>query len=190
MINDKDIDRMYELVDNMELKVLIEKLVDERDKLLKIANIDELTMINNRRVLSNDINYDVVVMCDIDNFKGINDKYGHLVGDKILVLVSKVLDSITREEDFVCRYGGDEFTIVLRDCSIEDAIKKMTTIKDKIMCVMYELDIDVTISFGMTEYEEGKLLIDAIDEADKALYKSKLNGKNRITTFDTEKIKK
>lgn len=190
MINDRDIERIYELVDNMELKILIDKLVSERTRLIKLANIDELTMINNRRALSNDISYDVVVMCDIDNFKGINDKYGHIVGDKVLILVSKIINSITREEDFVCRYGGDEFTIVLRDCSIEDAVNKMKIIKDKIKRIMYELDIDVTISFGITEYEEGKLLTDAIDEADKALYKSKLNGKNRITTFDTEKIKK
>ena len=190
MINDKDINRIYELTNNSELKVLIDRLIDERNRLIKIISIDELTKVNNRRILSDSIKYDVVVMCDIDNFKGINDKYGHIVGDKVLILVSKIINSITREEDFVCRYGGDEFTIILKDCSIESAINKMNDIRNRIITVMYELDINVTISFGITEYEDGKTLTEAIDEADRALYKSKINGKNRITTFDIEKNKK
>ena len=182
MINNRDIDRIYELVDNIELKILI-------DKLVKSANIDELTKVSNRRVLNNSINYDVVVMCDIDNFKDINDRYGHIVGDKVLVLVSDVIKTVIRSEDFICRYGGDEFVLVFKDCSTLDICKRLENIKESINNVISEYSIVVTMSFGITEYEKGKELMAAIEEADQALYISKQNGKNRITIFK-EKIKK
>ena len=191
MINNEDIEKIKLLLDdntNGELKDLVLKLIDERNQLLETANIDELTRVNNRRVLNNNIRYDVVVMCDIDNFKLINDNYGHIVGDEVLKLVSQMLNSMTRDNDFVCRYGGDEFAIILNKCSAEDAIKKLDAIRRKINFVIDELEIDeVTISFGLTEYENGKALIDAIQEADNALYQSKQDGKNRVTRYKKNK---
>ena len=186
---DECISRIRELIPDKdsELRKLVEKLIEERNTLLDIVNKDELTRVNNRRVLNDDVEYDVVIMCDIDNFKELNDKFGHSLGDKVLVLISKMLDSVTRDNDFVCRYGGDEFALVLNKCSIGDAIKKLESIKEKVGIVMEQLNLNVTVSFGLTEYENGKALTEAIAEADKALYCSKQSGKNRITTFGKNK---
>lgn len=188
-MDDSYINRIEELIENsdIELKGLIKILIDERNALLKLVNHDELTKINNRRILNDSINYDIVVMCDIDNFKEVNDKFGHTLGDKVLVLISKMLDSVTRGDDFVCRYGGDEFALVLNKCSIDDAIRKLEFIKNKVVRVMNELDLNITVSFGLTEYESGKALTAAIKEADQALYYSKRSGKNMITAFKENK---
>ena len=185
-----NINRIRELLVNKEpeLKELIEELIDERQQLLDIINFDELTKVNNRRILKDDVRYDIVAMCDIDNFKQLNDKYGHILGDKVLVLVSKMLNSVTREEDFVCRYGGDEFAIILNKCSMDDAIKKLEDIKNRIVSAMNQLDLNITISIGITEYKDGKALTEAISEADSALYHSKQTGKNVITTFDKDNV--
>ncbi len=167
-----------------ELKRLVGILIEERSMLLESVNKDELTRVNNRRILNNSINYDIVAMCDVDNFKQVNDTFGHALGDKILVIVSQLLNTVTKDKDFVCRYGGDEFVLVLSKCSIDDTIRKLEEIKEKVDIVMNEYNLDVTLSFGISEYNEGKVLTDAIIEADKALYSSKQAGKNKITIYD------
>ena len=189
-MNDIDINKIRLLLknENSELKKLIEEIIKERNVLLEIVNKDELTRVNNRRILNDDIKYDVVAMCDIDNFKQINDKYGHLLGDKVLIIVSKILTSVTREDDFVCRYGGDEFAIILNKCSSRDAIRKLEDIRNRIVNVMLQFDLDITISIGLTEYKDGKLIEEAIKEADSALYYSKQSGKNRITMFESRNV--
>ena len=173
---ENDVKKIYELIgNNIELKKLIDKLVKERNHLLNENTYDVLTKTYNRRILDKETNYDVVVMCDIDNFKEINDSFGHQVGDEILKKVSKLLLSITREDDFVCRYGGDEFIIVLKNCCIIDANNKIEKLKEKLN--------EISLSFGITEYEENKTLAEAIKEADEALYISKNNGKNEISIY-------
>ena len=189
-MKNKDINRIYELlneVKNEELSLLVHSLIVEHEELFKNADIDVLTNTKNRRVLSGNVKYDIVVMCDVDNFKVINDEFGHSVGDKVLILLSQVLCTMNRKDDLVCRYGGDEFVIILNKCTTADAIKKIENIKSKIIDTMEELDLKVTISFGLAEYEHGKSLKDAIEEADKALYMSKKNGKNTISVYGTSK---
>lgn len=189
-MNDTNINRLRELLNDKspELIKLVEELIEERNMLLEIINKDELTRVNNRRILNENIKYDIVAMCDIDNFKQVNDKFGHTLGDKVLIIVSQILNSVTREEDFVCRYGGDEFAIILNKCSVKDAIRKLEDIKSRIVTVMKQFNLDVTISIGLTEYEEGKALKDAINEADSALYYSKQAGKNKITKFEKNNV--
>lgn len=175
-MTDSYITRIYELIGNdKELKKLIDRLVSERNKLIEEITYDELTQVHNRRILDKETNYDIVVMCDIDNFKEINDSFGHQAGDDILKVVSNLLKTITREDDFVCRYGGDEFVIVLKKCSLIDANNKLEIIKKELN--------GISLSFGITEYEEGKTLKDALIEADKALYNSKNTGKNKISLY-------
>ena len=171
-----------------ELKRLVGILIEERNVLLEAVNKDELTRVNNRRILKNNVKYDIVVMCDIDNFKQVNDTFGHALGDKILVIVSQLLSTLTKGKDFVCRYGGDEFVVVLNGCSIDSVIQRLEGIKAKTDIVMNEYNLDTTLSFGIAEYSEGKLLTEAIKEADSALYLSKQNGKNKIIVYDKKNI--
>ena len=175
---------------NAELRELVYKLIEERNALKKLVIQDSLTMLNNRRILfQDDIDYDFLVMCDIDDFKGINDTYGHATGDEVLKYISAVLKTNVDAADSVCRYGGDEFTIIFRNCCIDDAVAKLNIIKESIMHLNVDINMNVSMSFGLTEYSEGKTIENAIKEADSALYQSKKSGKNRITLYTIPKQK-
>lgn len=171
-----------------ELKALVIRLLEENDQLKRDVFIDSLTNIYNRKILSNDINYDVLVMCDIDDFKIINDTYGHQVGDELLKDIAQKLSKVLRNEDILLRYGGDEFTILFKNCTVQDIKRKLDIIKESYFNSK-ELDIKITMSFGITEYIEGKSIEEAISEADTALYLSKQRGKNKVTIYKSEKIK-
>ena len=123
-------------------------------------------------------------MCDVDNFKSINDRLGHDAGDEVLVLISKLLRSAIRSDDSVIRLGGDEFALVLQNCNLETAMARLNAVKTKLADIMLSEDkTNVTMSFGVSIYEEGKSLDAAVKEADMALYFSKETGRNRITAF-------
>ena len=167
-------------IDDNELKKLIMELIQNQAELTDDVLIDPLTKIYNRRILNHINDYNVIVMCDIDNFKQINDHYGHTVGDEIIKYVAKVLSLNTRQYDFVCRYGGDEFLIIFTNCSEEIVINRMQNVQAQLA------DNDIisgrlTISVGIAEKQDDDNLQLSIDKADKALYYSKLSGKDTIT---------
>jgi len=166
-----------------ELKEEIALLKEEVNKYKEEAYHDSLTHLNNRRILENAVDYDSVIIGDIDHFKKINDTYGHLKGDEVLIAISEVLNSYIRETDIVCRWGGEEFVIVLKNCSNEDAYKKAEVLKEKVSQLKEKFGFEITMSFGVSNYIFEKPVKDAIDEADKALYKSKQNGRNRVTMY-------
>ena len=171
-------------VNNIDLKIQILRLIEERNQLLEIVKKDTLTGAYNRRILNNINSFSVVVLCDVDDFKGINDTYGHDVGDNVLKVVTKVLMNNTRSTDIVCRYGGDEFLVVFNKCS-KDLVKKRMDIVSKIIKDYFKnLNINVSFSAGISSYEEGKTLDEIIKEADIALYESKNNGKSGISIYD------
>lgn len=176
------------LIDNRELRNDIERLTAERDMLLDEVYIDPLTQVYNRGLLAKICEYDIVVVCDIDNFKGINDTYGHEAGDIVLVKIAEILSDGFRSKsgDYVIRLGGDEFVIVISNCSLNNAISRLEEIKAKITNIIYAIGIDVTMSFGISIHKDNKSLNETINEADAALYTSKGNGKNRITAFTGE----
>lgn len=167
-------------IDDNELKKLIMELIQNQAELTDDVLIDPLTKIYNRRILNHINDYNVIVMCDIDNFKQINDHYGHTVGDEIIKFVAKVLSLNTRQYDFVCRYGGDEFLIIFTNCSEEIVINRMQNVQAQLA----DNDIisgKLTISVGIAEKQDDDNLQLSIDKADKALYYSKLSGKDTIT---------
>lgn len=180
-----ELDVVYERLKKLnhdELRKLVVKLLEENDQLKRDILIDDLTKIYNRNILSKNLKYDVLAMCDIDNFKSINDTYGHQTGDDLLKNVAQNLSRILRSDDKLVRYGGDEFTILFKNCSIEDIKNKLDRIKESNFSTN-KIDIKITMSFGITEYTEGKNLEEAISEADHALYKSKKQGKNSVTIY-------
>ena len=130
-----------------------------------------------------------VLMVDIDNFKKINDAYGHPIGDRVLLAVAHKCRSLIRHEDFIARYGGEEFVIVLPHASLRNALKKAKLICKAISATRYCLDevsagqvLSISVSIGVSIFQPGDTDKTLIDRADQALYIAKRAGKNRVVS--------
>ncbi|MGH8484306.1 MAG: GGDEF domain-containing protein [Pseudomonas sp.] len=124
-----------------------------------------------------------LMLMDIDHFKQINDEYGHDVGDRVLITVSQHLQSLMREQDFIGRWGGEEFLGVLPDTDIEQVAETAERLRKAIQVLEIDNDdkkIQVTLSIGITQYRADEVLSNAIARADYALYKGKSSGRNRV----------
>ena len=180
----KEIINRLEYVEDETLKTLIYKLIEDRNLLSDKTKIDPLTGIYNRRIIENIKNFSVIVMCDIDNFKDINDNLGHNVGDEVIKSVANILKNNIRDSDYVCRFGGDEFFLSFYGCDIETVKRRMSYILNNISNTLTFSDKKVTISAGLSIKEDGQNIEDIIKEADDALYESKRAGKNFVSVFE------
>lgn len=126
------------------------------------------------------------VIADLDDFKKINDFYGHGFGDRVLVEVARTLRQNVKITDEVIRYGGEEFLIVLYRCSLDSARKVGERLRKKVEEIRFEEfpEVRITASFGIAEFVRSKDINQVIEEADKALYKAKRLGKNRVEIFE------
>jgi diguanylate cyclase (GGDEF)-like protein len=126
-----------------------------------------------------------LMMCDIDHFKNVNDTYGHLVGDKVLIQIAKLAKNAIREGDIFIRYGGEEFLAILPGASQSDTrnvAEKFRRIIEEMTIQHIDQNIKVTISIGISSFPEAIIAsaTDLIDLADKSLYRAKENGRNRV----------
>jgi two-component system, cell cycle response regulator len=119
-----------------------------------------------------------LLIFDIDHFKKINDTFGHNTGDKVLVEVTSTIKSQTRISDIFCRWGGEEFLLLLVGSQAEDAFKIAEKIRIQIENRSFIQNYKVTISIGVTQYKSGDALETSVAKADKALYSAKSNGRN------------
>lgn len=177
----------------MVLAVLDDVTELERSKRLaeKLATLDQLTGINNRRNIFKILNENLqmfkrykkefsAIMIDIDNFKEINDNYGHQVGDKVLMTIAKLIKSELRVPDEVGRYGGEEFLVLLPFTNLSKAFRCAERIRLKIERFnIPDIDRKVTVSLGVGEYTSCMAENDFIGNIDRLLYKAKKNGRNR-----------
>ncbi len=173
---------------------IISELSEKVRTLEETTNLDPLTKVFNRRALISYLNgvcsnksipYTLhVLMLDIDHFKIINDTYGHIAGDKILIFISNILRKTLRDGDKIFRFGGEEFTVILNRNSDEDSEAIANRIL-KLICsnklVYMGENISVTASIGMTKFIENDTPDTLLSRADKALYASKHNGKNMVS---------
>ncbi|WP_052746107.1 diguanylate cyclase [Sulfurovum lithotrophicum] len=168
------------------------KIHAEKNALETISNIDALTELFNRRKIDQLINSEVkrittkgrfsLILIDIDNFKNINDSYGHDVGDIILKHISIILKNNVRKKDCVGRWGGEEFLIVCPDTGKQEAARFSERIRAAIENERFEKVLNVTASFGIAEYNRENIDdTPLIRRLDKALYQSKRAGKNRAS---------
>jgi two-component system cell cycle response regulator len=178
-----------------EIETLIDILKAKNEIYYKKAYLDPLTGAFNRRFLEEKehelfLKYKtlqekvIVLMFDIDNFKKINDTYGHDVGDIVLSEIGEIVRKILRSNDIFIRYGGEEFLIILEDLKLKDTIKIAEKIRKSIaehkIKINEEKTLNVTVSIGISEVrKEDKSLFDAIKRADEKLYSAKRSGKNR-----------
>lgn len=178
-------------LENQNRVSLEEKLNELRkenftDKLTNISNRKHLEKILSELIDSNNIKNNKIAFCflDIDDFKDVNDNYGHLMGDKILTMVANTLDKNVRPSDRVFRWGGDEFALILFD--IENKKKLfylLNRLKSLINSSYIEFQnkkVNVTMSFGATIINEKDNVKKLFDRADNCLYESKEKGKNLI----------
>ncbi|TFZ41770.1 GGDEF domain-containing protein [Soehngenia longivitae] len=162
-------------------------------------SVDLVTGANNRYYLETKLPADIyksavnnstisIIMADLDNFKDINDTYGHLAGDEALKTFTNLAKMCIREDDWIARFGGDEFIIVLNNTDALNAYKVADRIRNALeKKVIFYKDkvINITASFGVYEIELDEVLDDyrkAIEKADIELLKAKKNGKNMIST--------
>jgi len=175
------------------------------DSLLDKALTDELTGARTRRYfmemaeeeliesIGNEKQYSVI-MIDADHFKDINDTHGHPVGDEVLrILVSRVRN-LLKADTLLARYGGEEFVVSLPDISWEDAVGTAERIRSGIEYDTFrvnEHEIHVTISLGVASYtDDATSIANIISNADKALYKAKQTGRNRVVYYDEVIVKR
>jgi diguanylate cyclase (GGDEF)-like protein len=121
-----------------------------------------------------------LIMFDIDNFKSINDTYGHKVGDNILVELAFIVKNTMRKSDTFARWGGEEFAVILPQSRVKTAVKIAEKFRLKIANNVFEDDLKITCSFGVCEYKKAYDAATLIEYTDKKLYEAKHSGKNRV----------
>ena len=125
-----------------------------------------------------------IAMIDIDHFKSVNDRFGHLYGDEVLILLAQLLKNALRNDDLVFRFGGEEFVLMLRCAGRDEAAGLLERLRHSVESQEIPQVGRVTISIGATEMVRNTFAGTLLDYADKALYYSKQNGRNRLTFFE------
>lgn len=124
-----------------------------------------------------------IALADLDDFKRINDRYGHLCGDQVLREIGHLLKSKVRKQDLVVRWGGEEFLLYLAKTPIDLALRICERIREAVqnLVILFEgQEIRITVSMGLCGVPPPKKMRDLINEADRALYRAKREGKNRV----------
>jgi len=165
--------------------------------------IDYLTGLFSKRYFDGHLRYNItdakvrkqplsLMMIDVDDFKMINDDFGHLRGDKVLKIVAENLRKSIRRMDYCARYGGDEFSIILPDAPIEEAVSVAQKILNTMNAlVVYDDDkrvIPISVSIGISEWNETMTPEELINCADRAMYTIKKSGKTKIAIFKEDKV--
>jgi diguanylate cyclase (GGDEF)-like protein len=153
-----------------------------------LSKTDHLTKIHNRKAcdefLDSSCNDNVVtsyIMFDIDNFKDVNDTYGHLVGDQVIVKIIETAKNVIRESDVIARWGGEEFIIIMPGTCLSAATEIAKRVREQISQIKHNhIKNSITCSFGVTSYTRGDTPNNIIRRVDQLLYLAKEYGKNRV----------
>lgn len=176
-----------------ELELAYSRLQENEAKIRELMLTDPLTGLPNRRFLDQRLQEEVkrvrrygnsvcIIMTDLDNFKLVNDKYGHAVGDATLQMFSHILQDSIRSVDFVARYGGEEFVVLLPETLVDGAVQLAERIREQTAARnIPTADKKLSASFGVTRVRGDESIYDALGRADQALYKSKEKGRNTVT---------
>ena len=199
---EKSYTELTELNETLEekIKVRTKDLEASKDELKLLASIDPMTKLYNRRYFA-EISEEMftdnkrkhhnisLILLDVDNFKNINDIYGHHIGDNVIISIANILMENTRKEDIVCRYGGEEYIIILPDVGLEMSMKIAENIREVIEEMIIKLptekELRVTTSIGVAM---ANMIVDndieiVINKADNAMYEAKRSGKNKVCSY-------
>jgi diguanylate cyclase (GGDEF)-like protein len=180
-------------ITNMFSFIFAKTVKDTHQKLTLMATHDALTSAGNRLALDTKLAEELnkqkrnpssscLILFDLDNFKSINDEFGHIIGDHVLIGLVKVVLNRIRDTDFIYRFGGEEFIIFPMSIELPKAIKFAEEIRVLIEESNIIDNIAVTASFAVAQYQQGESAENWINRADIALYQAKKSGKNRVAT--------
>lgn len=173
---------------------------EQQREIRERAKRDPLTGLFNRRAFFESVEKLVeekkqfsIVMIDIDHFKLINDTHGHLGGDAVLTFAGRLIANMFRVDDMPCRFGGEEFCVLIRNCNVEQAEQQANFLVDKFRQSAIRLpdstEVKITISAGVSEHSSQQKILKTIQAADAALYCAKHGGRNQVQRFsETMKI--
>lgn len=199
-LSERDVDYLIQLSQQSSTTIQRANVYAE---VLKYATLDALTGLNNRRQFEIRLSQEIsttkrkntplcAMMIDVDYFKKVNDTYGHNVGDFVLKTVAQLITNEIREYDIPCRYGGEEFFVILPQTTLEEASLVAQRLRKTIENYKINFEdndtklvktIKVTISIGVSQYENDLSSEDFANNADKALYEAKNNGRNRVIVY-------
>lgn len=188
----EDITREKDASDQREK--LITDLTETKKQLEISSRTDPLTSLLNRRGIEEKLVSEKfrmernkkpfsLILCDIDFFKKVNDQYGHDAGDYILTQVAENIKRPSRKQDVICRWGGEEFLLMLPETGLSGAVifaEKLRKIVEEKVSVFKGLKIPVTLSLGVAEMEKDQQINDCIKQADLRLYSAKEGGRNKV----------
>lgn len=174
-----------------ELSKINAALIKKNEQIEHLASRDPLTNLYNRYKFSKlfDLSHRAMVeregvmalvMVDVDFFKKINDTYGHGVGDRVLVAIAELFMSHLREEDIICRWGGEEFVLLLPSANLHNALALAEKLRVQIQKMEIEPVNTISASFGVTQLRAEDNLKSVVDRADAALYRAKSAGRNCV----------
>jgi diguanylate cyclase (GGDEF)-like protein len=185
------------IYDNTLMCEINQKLEKANEELIDMSHRDPLTQIFNRRYFSeqskkiksfsqrnNNLPFSIITL-DIDMFKNINDRYGHLVGDEVIIKVAHIIEAEVRDSDIVARFGGEEFVMLLQDCDLDNAYKVAEKVRQDIENTFISIHLDTkvkfTVSIGVAQFSEvdNDNIELTLSRADEALYKAKNKGRNK-----------
>ncbi len=175
----------------LEVRYIQKLLYEENSKLGEIASKDPLTKTLNRRSFNNILNEMIVdnehnefglIILDIDDFKKVNDTYGHNVGDLVLVETASVMQENIAQNDYLCRWGGEEFLILIhgKKEEFENVAEKIRTSIEKLTFTSKGTNFAITATLGISEYQTGIKAKTLVEMADQKLYYGKQHGKNQV----------
>lgn len=187
----KLVEKIEELEKRIQkLKEMEVNLIEKNEFLKEISMRDYLTKIYNHRAIMDIIEKRIdcfnhkgevfsILMIDIDDFKSVNDHFGHVFGDEVIIRICKEIKRNIRKNDYVGRYGGEEFIVIFNNTKLEETVMISERIRKSIEKLEPVISLNITISGGVREYSNGDCK-KVVEDADKFLYKAKSLGKNRI----------
>jgi diguanylate cyclase (GGDEF)-like protein len=171
-----------------------DKIEVKNRTLNRLINIDHLTKVNNRKSIETILRKEFnrakryghplsLVMIDIDDFKKINDNYGHNAGDKVLKDFAKIVSSTIRESDHIGRWGGEEFILVATETTVNDALLLAEKIRKQVSAFSFLSSEKVSCSIGIAQLEDQKNADLFVNHADLAMYEAKKHGKDKVSVY-------
>lgn len=181
---------VFSLVFVFEIKITNNQLKHQNAVLEQLASTDPLTGLYNRRSMDIFLSQAMessssftLIMCDIDDFKKINDTYGHDFGDVVLQGIAKIVTSQIREQGYVCRWGGEEILILINNASLESVYRISENIRRNVESQIFEYNaerVHCSLTLGIAAHNKKDTVEETITQADYNLYRGKRNGKNMV----------
>ena len=192
-------DRMIQMELNDRLLKVSVELKEAKERIEELSMTDALTQVKNRRFFDFQLERDLMqaaryktalslFIMDIDNFKTINDTYGHQVGDEVLIRLCEIIRNCLRDTDWAARYGGEEFVVTLPMTGEEGALKTAERLRERVENELSHIeDRNFTVSVGVATFFGHTTKAELVRKADEGLYKAKKTGKNKVIYFNEHK---